>query len=117
MDHCIFALPVLKRRDLRTIKQSFALHKQNFAVHISKTRFDMIGVGFQNVFQPYFSQIKESVKSGFSFQSCTVEEEEEILDIETRGFLTVVQNDELEECLVNVANKFLTKITTRDGFK
>jgi len=46
-----------------------------------------------------------------------VEEEEEILDIETRGFLTVVQNEELEECLGNVANKFLTKITTRDGFK
>jgi len=45
-----------------------------------------------------------------------MEDEEEVLDVEARGFLFPWEADEIDACLGTIANKFLTKTTSRDGF-
>ena len=46
-----------------------------------------------------------------------MEEEDEIVEVEARGFLFPWEADEIDDCLGTIANKFLTKIKDRDGFK
>merc|ERR1719259_797342 len=69
--------------------------------------------------------------SGDNIQKCIVEselfcpergggkreqEEDEIVEVEARGFLFPWEADEIDDCLGTIANKFLTKIKDRDGF-